>query len=88
MSNVSDTPYFTLESIAQQKSELREKLRVQKEIMTDTARELFAPLPPAASKSNAIMRSFNTGMAVFDGLMLGMKLLKRFRRMFGSKKKK
>lgn len=87
MSTVSESPYFTLESIAQQKNELREKLRVQKEIMTDTARELFAPLPPAASKSNAIMRSFNTGMAVFDGIMMGMKLLKRLRKMFASKKK-
>lgn len=54
--------------------------------MTDTARELFAPLAPAADKGNAIMRAFNTGMAVFDGLMLGVKLMRKVRRMFSAKR--
>ena len=70
MNNMPDTSSMTLESIALQKKELRKKIHAQKEIMTDTARELFAPLAPVADKGNAIMRAFNTGMAVFDGLML------------------
>ena len=76
MNNMPDTSSMTLESIALQKKELRKKIHAQKEIMTDTARELFAPLAPAADKGNAIMRAFNTGMAVFDGLMLGVKMMK------------
>ena len=70
-------------------SRLRKKLEVnpvQKEIMTDTARELFAPLAPAADKGNAIMRAFNTGMAVFDGLMLGVKMMRKVRSMFGARR--
>ncbi|WP_294605993.1 hypothetical protein [uncultured Bacteroides sp.] len=86
MNNTPDTTYITLESIAQRKEEVRKKLHLQKQIMTDTARDLFAPLAPAADKGNAIMRAFNTGMAVFDGVMLGLKMMKRFRRMFSSKK--
>ena len=46
MNNMPDTSSMTLESIALQKKELRKKLHVQKEIMTDTARELFAPASP------------------------------------------
>ena len=86
MNNTPDTTFITLESIAQRKGEVRKKLHLQKQIMTDTARELFAPLAPAADKGNAIMRAFNTGMAVFDGVMLGLRMMKRVRRMFGSKK--
>lgn len=87
MNNMPDTSSMTLESIALQKKELRKKIHAQKEIMTDTARELFAPLAPAADKGNAIMRAFNTGMAVFDGLMLGVKLMRKARRMFSAKDK-
>ena len=43
MNNMPDSSSMTLESIALRKKELRKKLHVQKEIMTDTARELFAP---------------------------------------------
>jgi len=86
MSNTPDTTSITLESITQRKKELREELHLQKQVMTDTARDLFAPLAPAADKGNAIMRAFNTGMAVFDGVMLGVKMMKRVRKMFGSKR--
>lgn len=86
MNNTPDTTSITLESIAQRKQEVRKKLHLQKLIMTDTARDLFAPLAPAADKGNAIMRAFNTGMAVFDGVMLGLRMMKRVRRMFSSKK--
>lgn len=85
MNNTPDTTSITLESIAQRKQEVRKKLHLQKQIMTDTARDLFAPLAPAADKGNAIMRA-NTGMAVFDGVMLGLRMMKRVRRMFSSKK--
>ena len=50
--------------------------------MTATTREIFAPLAPATNKADAIMRSFNTGMAVFDGAMLGIKLMKKVRKIF------
>ena len=81
MNNMPDSSSMTLESIALRKKELRKKLHVQKEIMTDTARELFAPLAPAADKGNAI-----TGMAVFDGLMLGVKMMRKVRSMFGARR--
>lgn len=86
MGNTPKTSSITLESIALQKEELRKRLQLQKQIMTDTARDLFAPLEPAASKGNAIMRAFNTGMAVFDGLMLGVNLMRRVRKIFYPKR--
>ncbi|WP_018667786.1 hypothetical protein [Bacteroides gallinarum] len=83
--NMNDTPkteILTLEELRQQKAEALEELRAQKQAMADTARNLFAPIAPAANKGTAIMRAFNTGMAVFDGVMLGMKLMRKVRKIF------
>ena len=64
------------------RAEALEELRTQKQVMSDTARNLFAPIAPAADKGTAIMRAFNTGMAVFDGAMLGIKLMRKIRKIF------
>ena len=82
MNDTVQTEILTLEDLQQQKSEALEELRAQQQIMADTARNLFAPIAPAADKGTAIMRAFNTGMAVFDGVMLGVKLMRKVRKIF------
>lgn len=77
--NRSETVPVTLKSIAQQKAILLQRIHTQKEVMNDITKEIFAPLAPASNKATAIMRTFNTGMAVFDGVMLGLKLMRKFR---------
>ena len=68
MDNTTNTTPVTLESIAQKKAMLLQEIRLQKEIMTGLTQEIFAPLEPATNKANAMMRAFNTVMAVFDGI--------------------
>ena len=87
MDNTLDRPPVTLENIAQQKNTILRQIRMQKEIMTDITRDIFAPVAPATNKANAMMRAFNTGMAVFNGAMLGLKLMKKFRSFFGRGRK-
>ena len=82
MNDTVHTEILTLEDLQQQKAKALEELRAQKQVMNDTARNLFAPIAPAANKGTAIMRAFNTGMAVFDGAMLGIKLMKKVRKIF------
>lgn len=83
MDNTFDTTTpVTLESIARQKAALLRQIRAQKELMADLTRDIFAPLAPATNKAGALMRTFNTGMAVFEGIMLGLKLMKKFRNFF------
>ena len=65
--NAQTPQKFTLEEIAERKKKLLNEIHAQKKAMTATTREIFAPLAPATNKADAIMRSFNTGMAVFDG---------------------
>ena len=86
MNNTTNTIPVTLESIARQKAELQQKIRLQKEIMTGLTHEIFAPLRPATNKGNAMMRTFNTSMAIFDGIVLGVNMMKQFKRFFGRKK--
>ena len=82
MNDTIQTDILTLEDLQRQKAEALEELRAQQQIMADTARNLFAPIAPAADKGTAIMRAFNTGMAVFDGVMLGVKLMRKVRKIF------
>ena len=82
MNDTVQTEILALEDLQQQKAEALEELRAQQQIMADTARNLFAPIAPAADKGTAIMRAFNTGMAVFDGVMLGVKLMRKVRKIF------
>lgn len=83
--NTNDTPrteILTLEELQRQRAEALEEVRAQKQVMANTARNLFAPVVPAANKGTALMRAFNTGMAVFDGIMLGLKLMRKTRNLF------
>lgn len=77
---------ITLEEITRRKELLLLEIQDQKEIMTEITREIFAPLQPAANKADAIMRSFNTGMAIFDGVMMGVKVMRKVRSYFSKLK--
>ena len=59
MNDISNTEILTLEDLQQRRAEALEELRTQKQVMSDTARNLFAPIAPAADKGTAIMRAFN-----------------------------
>lgn len=82
MNNIPDKECVTLESIAQRKNELLQQIATQKDIMGRLGKQLVAPLAPATNKAHAMMRAFNTGMAVFDGIKLGIKLMRNFRKLF------
>ena len=79
MNDTVQTEILTLEDLQQQKAKALKELRAQKQVMADTARNLFAPIAPAADKGTAIMRAFNTGMAVFDGVVMGIKIMRKVR---------
>ena len=66
--NAQTPQKFTLEEIAERKKKL--------------LKEIHAPLAPATNKADALMRSFNTGMAVFDGVVMGIKIMRKIRAYF------
>lgn len=73
---------ITLELISQQKAEVLKKIRSHQSTISSSTKQLFAPLNPVTRQSNGLMRAFNTGMVMFDGLMIGLKIFKGIRKIF------
>nr|WP_320058959.1 hypothetical protein [uncultured Bacteroides sp.] len=81
--NKLDTQKISLEDIALRKAKLLEEIRTQKIVIVETARLAFNPYSGAATTGSSLMKTVNTGMAVFEGVMLGLKIMRKVRRLFG-----
>lgn len=79
--NVQQTP-TSLEAIRQLKLHTYNELIQQKKTVSKSARKLISPLTSTVNKGNSIMHAFNTGIMVFDGMVLGLKLIRKIRRVF------
>ena len=76
---------ITLEEISRQKKDVYRQIKEQKQLIQLTATDLFAP-GKAANKVELFMNSVNSGIAVVDGVMTGMKVMRRVRSFFRRKK--
>ena len=76
----------TLEEIIQLRQQQLEEVRAQKQVLTEKSREIFTPLESSLTRGQAIMRTFNTGMTIFDGFMVGLKIMKKIKNIFRLKK--
>ncbi len=74
---MNPNPKFTLEDIAKRKAEVLQELRVRQQTMLTTARRIAEPLETVARQTNSLVQSFHTGMALFNGVRLGMKFIKK-----------
>mgnify|MGYP003302824093 CR=1 FL=1 len=83
MNTQQDTPktVITLDMICQQKAEKLAEIRASKQRIANQARELFHPAETIGS-ANALMNNFSSGMAIFNGVMTGFKIIKRIRGLF------
>jgi hypothetical protein len=83
MNTTQDTAptVITLEMISQQKAEKLAEIRASKQRIADQTRELFHPSETSGS-SHALMNNFSSGMAIFNGVMTGFKIIKRIRSLF------
>jgi len=81
--NQLDTKKISLEDIALQKAKLLEEIQAQKMVISEAARLAFNPYSGVSAPGSSLIKTFNTGMAVFDGVMLGLKIMRKVRRLFG-----
>ncbi len=75
---------ITLDMICQQKSEKLAEIRASKQRITKNARELFHP-STNTGEGKTLMNNFSSGIAIFNGIMTGFKIIKRIRSLFRSK---
>ena len=83
MKNPQVTPSqpVTLDMIRQQKAEKLAEIRASKQRIANNAREIFNP-SETINSANSLMSNFNSGMAIFNGIMTGFKIIKRIRELF------
>ncbi len=70
----------TLDDIRTLRQQALLDVQQQKQILSATTRKFVAPLTPTVNKGNSTMKAFNTGMAVFDGFILGIKMIRKFQK--------
>lgn len=83
MSTPTTNVKITLEDISKRKEEIRKEIEVQQSAIIGSIRNIFVPEPSgSASSASSMMRSFNTGMAIFDGVMTGIKIMRKVKAFF------
>lgn len=80
----ADTTY-TLEKIIERKQAKAKEIRQSKERIQDLTQDLFAPRQ-SKNKIDGLMQHVNMGIAAYDGIMTGIKVLRRIRGFFEKKK--
>ncbi len=76
---------YTIEEINKLREEKREELRQSKEQLQQLGQQLFAP-HESKGKLDSLMRNINMGIAAYDGVMTGVKVLRRIRGYFNDRK--
>jgi len=67
-----------IEILLNRKAELKQELKDQELRISSKAQTLFSP----TTYTNYLFRSFNKGLNVVDGLLIGYKIIKSIRTMF------
>ena len=74
-------PTHTLEAILAEREKVLADIRQQKAFMKQKTQALFAP-PKATSKMEAMINSFDKAVAIYDGVVVGMRIVGRFKSFF------
>ena len=86
MNTQPDTPktVITLDMICQYKADKLDAIRTTKKRIADQARELFHP-SEVIGGAKLLSNNFSSGIAIFNGVMTGFKIIKRIRKFFQRK---
>lgn len=77
---------YTIELISEQKKKKRTEIQASKKRMQELTQQLFAPTR-SSSRIDNVMQQINMGVAAYDGIMTGIKVLRRIQFFFSKKKK-
>lgn len=77
---------ITLDVIAQLKAQKLKEVQQAKADMAETLHNIFAPVQKQTG-SDGFMHHIHTGIAVFEGMRTGIKIIKRVKSLFHKKKR-
>ena len=79
-------PKDAIAALRQRKAAVRKQLQESSAYIKATTRKMFAPPPKTTSKIGMFMNMVDQGMAIYDGVMMGLKVANNIRRIFRRRK--
>lgn len=79
--NIHTNPAITLEDIVRMKAEKLEEIRASKRRIRNAAQDLFRP-KRTDTDDNVLMNNVSSGIAIFNGIMTGFRIINRIRKFF------
>ncbi len=75
----------TIDELIARKTEILQEIQKQKMTVDKLGKSIISPIVPTAARAGNIAKCFNKGMLVLEGFMLGLKFIRRFRKLFKRK---
>lgn len=87
MSKLSAAP-DVLVSIRKQKKLLRKEIATSQTVITDSVRTLVSPVTRIGNQGRSMSSLVSRGMAIFEGVRIGLRLMNSMRMLFGRRKRR
>lgn len=85
MNNTAQTR-DALTLISRRKQLLSKEIEASRGRMSELMHEIVAPAPKARNKAQGISQLVSNGMAIYEGIRIGMSIISAFRTLFGKRR--
>lgn len=87
MSRLSTSP-DVLTSIRKQKRMLRQEIAASQALIKNSAQALVTPAVQISKKGNSVSKFVSRGVAIFEGIRIGLRIIRATRSLFGKRKRR
>ncbi|MGN0233077.1 MAG: hypothetical protein ACI4B5_01480 [Bacteroidaceae bacterium] len=87
MSRLSASP-DVLTSIRKQKRKLRQEIVASQALIKDSAHALVSPVTHISRKGHSVSKFVSRGVAIFEGIRIGLRIIRATRSLFGKRKRR
>lgn len=81
-------PLTTLEAITQQKEDTIKEIRKQERVISGLTKNVFSMSEPVVTKGQTVIRMLNISTTFFKGIMFGVQLSKKIKKLFHHQRSK
>lgn len=87
MPNIS-SQIDALKALHESKLQIKKELNASKDRLRSKVQNIIAPLPDAHKKTTRISRIVSNGLAIYEGIRLGVSVISAFRSLFGKRRRR
>lgn len=77
-----------LDTISKHKRAIRNEIAVSQEFISDTFQAIVSPATQISGKGHQVSQIISRGMAIFEGVRIGLRLVRSIRSLFGQRKRR